>query len=129
MLLSIGQRMGRNAKTTATERLSERIGKNIKAARLRIGRKQSEIAELLGVEDATISRIETGAQLPSLERLNEISKILQVSLSALVGDTTQGDNLDELLVGALRDLPVREKEFVYTFALQYAQHWRASKRR
>lgn len=123
----LGILMGRNVKTSKGSELGTRIGRNIRTARLRLGLKQSNLAEALGVEDATFSRIETGAQLPSLERLDEIAKILQVSIAALVRDVGEADAFSELLLEAITDLPPREKEYVYALALQYAQHWRAGK--
>lgn len=119
--------MGRNVKTSKGSELGVRIGRNIRTARLRLGLKQSNVAEALGVEDATFSRIETGAQLPSLERLDEIAKILQVSIATLVRDAGGSDAFSELLLDAVTDLPPREKEYIYALALQYAQHWRAGK--
>lgn len=121
--------MGRNAKTLKSAQLGERIGRNIRTARSRLGLKQSDIAEALGVEDGTVSRIETGAQLPSIERLDAIAQILKVSLPELVGDTGNADTFSQLLTDVVKDLPLREKEFLYAFALQYAQHWRAGKKR
>ncbi len=116
----------RDARTTD---IGVRIGRNIKIARTRLGLTQSQIAEKLDVENVTISRIETGAQLPSIDRLGEIAKLLQVSLSSLVADTSKTEAFGDLLGEVVKDLPLREKEFVYGFAVNYAQHWRAGKKK
>lgn len=116
------------ARTTSTEKksyLGKVIGQNIKSARTRLGITQGELAERVELDNLTVSRIETGTQMPSIERLNDIAAALGLSLALLVTDADKHDVFDDLLAAALKDLPLREKEFVYAFAVQYAQHWRA----
>lgn len=108
--------------------LAKVIGRNVKAARIRLGITQSQLAEQLGLESLTISRLETGAQMPAVGRLGEIATLLQTSLPVLVSDTNENDAFAGLLAEVIKDLPLREKEFVYAFAVQYAQHWRAANR-
>lgn len=117
--------MPRQTKTEKGDELGKRIGRNIKVGRTRLGITQGQLAEALGIENVTVSRIETGAQLPSLDRLDDISQYLGVSLATLIGDATQKDAFGDLFAEVVKDLPQREKEFVYGFAVQYAQHWRA----
>jgi transcriptional regulator with XRE-family HTH domain len=121
--------MPRKTKTGEGIALGVRIGRNIKVARLRLGMTQSTLAEALDIENVTVSRIETGAQLPSVDRLDEIAAVLKVSLAMLLADSTKKEAFGELLGEAVKDLPLREKEFVYGFAVQYAQHWRAGKKK
>lgn len=121
--------MPRKTKTEEASALGARIGRNIKVARTRLGMTQSALAETLGIESVTVSRIETGAQLPSVDRLEDIAKVLKVSLTTLLSDLTEKETFGELLGEAVKDLPLREKEFVYGFAVQYAQHWRAGKKK
>jgi hypothetical protein len=63
--------------------------------------------------------------MPSIERLNEVAVALQMSLPRLLTDPDKVDVFDGLLAATIKDLPRREKEFVFAFAVQYAQHWRA----
>lgn len=121
--------MPRQTKTEKGEELGKRIGRNIKVARTHLGVTQGQLAEALGIENVTVSRIETGAQLPSLDRLDDLARYLKVSLSSLVGDSAKSEAFGELFGEAVKDLPLREKEFVYGFAVQYAQHWRAGKKK
>jgi len=121
--------MPRQTKTEKGEELGKRVGRNIKVARTHLGITQGELAEALGIENVTVSRIETGAQMPSLDRLDDLAKYLKVSLSSLVRDSSKSEAFGELIGEAVRDLPLREKEFVYGFAVQYAQHWRAGKKK
>lgn len=115
--------MPRKVKTTAA--LGKRIGRNIKVGRLRLGMTQNRLAEQLSLEVETVSRIETGAQLPSLERLDQIADALNLSLGTIVADTGKAEALGELIAEALTDLPIREREFLYAFVISYAQHWRS----
>jgi len=82
---------------------------------------QAQLAEIIGVEVETISRIETGVQLPSLERLEEIATTLNSPLVAFLSD---GRESDHALMAVLDGLPEREREFIYAFAINYAQHWK-----
>lgn len=121
--------MPRKSKTASGSDLAARIGANIKSARTLVGLTQSQLAEALDLENVTISRIETGAQMPSIDRLNEISKVLKVSLTALLADTNKSGAVADMLVDVIKDLPVREKKFVYEFAATYALHWKAGKKK
>ena len=120
--------MPRKSKTDSGTALAMRIGRNIKAARSVQGKTQAELGENSGIESVTVSRIETGAQLPSIDRLDEIAKVLKVSLSTLLSDGKDGAIAD-LLVEAVKELPVREQKFVLSFALTYAAHYRAGKKK
>lgn len=121
--------MPRKTKTGDSAALAVRIGRNIKMARMRLGLTQSVLAEALDIENVTVSRIETGAQLPSLDRLDVIAGVLKVSLPMLVADSSDKEAFGELLGEAVKDLPVREKQYVYAYAVQYAEHWRAGKKK
>lgn len=118
--------MPRKAKSATGADIAARIGRNIKIVRTRLGITQSQLAEKVSLETITISRIETGVQLPGIDRLEEIAQALQVRLPSLVADSSKKSAFVELLADVISDLPVREQEFLYGFAVTYAQHWRAS---
>lgn len=120
--------MPRKSKTDSGTALAVRIGRSIKQARTVQDLTQAQLAEILQIESVTVSRIETGAQLPSIDRLDEVATVLKVSLTTLVAD---GENsaIADLLVDAVKELPVREQRFVLSFALTYAAHWRAGKKK
>jgi transcriptional regulator with XRE-family HTH domain len=120
--------MPRKSKTDSGNALALRIGRNIKNARTLLGMTQGQLAELLDLENVTVSRIETGAQLPSIDRLDEVAKALNVSLTTLLADTNKSSAMADLLVDAIKDLPVREQKFVHSFAVTYAAHWKAGKK-
>lgn len=64
--------------------VKKKIGLNIRKYRLSRGLKQNELAELVGVEDKTISRIEVGGNYPSMDLLVRISNVLDYDLTEFV---------------------------------------------
>lgn len=90
---------------------------------------QSQLAEAIDIENVSVSRIENGAQLPSIDRLETIAKVLKVSLTSLLSDTSKSAAHVELMAEVMKDLPARDREFVYSFALSYAQHLKAGKKK
>lgn len=64
--------------------LGERLGRNIATQRHLRGWTQQELAEKVGIDSVTVSRIETGTSLPSLVRLATIADTLGVTLAELV---------------------------------------------
>lgn len=73
------------------DNVKKKIGYNVKKYRLSRGLKQSELAELVGVEDKTISRIEVGGNYPSMDLLVRISEALHYDLTDFVNFK---DNID-----------------------------------
>lgn len=62
-----------------------RLGLNVRALRRVRGLTQAALAELAGVTDETVSRLERGAFEPSLSTAIAIAKALEVSLDELLG--------------------------------------------
>ena len=61
----------------------EILRNNIKERRKDLGFTQSQLAEMLEVEDKYISRIETGAATPSFALLGRLAEVLQVTPNEL----------------------------------------------
>jgi len=117
--------MHRTPKATATSTLGVRIGQNIRAARTQMGLTQGQLAETLGIENVTMSRIETGSQVPSITRLQQVAGVLGTTLSILVADGADSINTAALLGEAMDGLPPREQEFVRSFVVTYCRHWKS----
>lgn len=66
--------------------LGKRLGVNIAACRKALGLTQDYVAQRLGVEIETISRIERGVTLPSLKTLTALAQELSTSAQDLLGD-------------------------------------------
>lgn len=62
------------------------IGNKIRDLRLAKGLKTKELADLIGVDQSTISKIETDKALPSLPTLESICEVLDVSLQDIFTD-------------------------------------------
>lgn len=65
-------------------RLAE-LGRRIAAAREAAGLTQTDVARLLGVTQATVSRLEGGLQEPTALRLADLAEALGVTADDLLG--------------------------------------------
>ena len=62
-----------------------KIGKFLRMLRLERGLTQTQLAELLGVTNRSVSRWETGETVPGTETLKLLSKLFDVSINTLLG--------------------------------------------
>lgn len=69
--------------------LKKITGARIKKYRLEKNLKQEELGKLLGVSQTTIAAWEKSKQEPSIDKLNKLAKILEVSIEYLVGSDAQ----------------------------------------
>ncbi len=60
------------------------IGQNVRAARNAAGLTQATLAERTGIRVPHISRLESGAKVPTLTTLDKVAGALGVTLCALV---------------------------------------------
>ena len=85
----------------------EKIGKFMSAMRKQQGFTQEQLGEKLGVTNKTISRWETGKYMPDIDKLQELSAILGISINELLAGERIEDvssfmeKADENLVAAL----------------------------
>lgn len=61
--------------------LLEKIGKNIKAERVRKGLSQEKLAELAGTSRRTVSVLENGGQQPKILLVMNLAKALEVDIN------------------------------------------------
>ena len=66
--------------------MKKKIGKRVAEARTQAGMKQEMLAEKLGISASALSRLETGRDMVSLQRLLDIANILNVGLQDLLRD-------------------------------------------
>ncbi|MBN3831575.1 MULTISPECIES: helix-turn-helix domain-containing protein [Burkholderia] len=64
--------------------IPERLGKAIARERMARGLTQEQLAEIIGVEQETVSRFERGATLPPLPRLIQLADYFDVPLESLL---------------------------------------------
>jgi transcriptional regulator with XRE-family HTH domain len=66
--------------------LARRLGQNLAHHRRHARLTQEQVAEAIRVEVATISRYETGAALPSLVTLEDLARLLHVTIADLLAE-------------------------------------------
>ena len=59
---------------------------------------QLQLAERLGVETETISRLERGTNLPSLQRLASLSEVLETSVAELLSQSVNNRSDQALMI-------------------------------
>lgn len=72
------------------------IGNNIKKYREICKKTQKEIAEVLNVEPATISKYESGLLEPNISSLKKLSSIFNISIDELLSDETNTFNISTI---------------------------------
>lgn len=100
--------------TPKEQRLAKALGRTIAAKRTKKGLTQGQLAEKVGVDPLTISRVERGAGFPSVPRLAEIADALGSPLADLLRDGSPriSDRLQSL--GAqLQGLSDADAKFVF----------------
>ena len=73
------------------------IGAFLKQLRNEKGITQERLAEILGVSGRTVSRWETGANLPDLSILVEISEYYDVEIKEILNGERKSENMDNKL--------------------------------
>lgn len=102
--------------------LSRAIGVRLAAKRKDLGITQADLAERLGIEKETVSRIETGSISISLGRLSLFAESLGLSMDMLLRETsTQPADQAATLISALHGLPHESRELVVRTALDLAK--------
>lgn len=83
--------------------INPRIGERVQVARRRRGWTQKELATKAGVSFAVISRLETGHQSVSAERLAVITRLLDLSMDAVCREgSDRGEELRDRTCAAPR---------------------------
>lgn len=93
--------------------IAVRIGKNIAAARNAAERTQADIAEAIGIDNVSLSRIERGAVTAGIPTLEKIANEIGVPLGrffdgASMNTTTLADNI----ISQLEPLKDADRQFL-----------------
>lgn len=89
------------------------LGKRLREIRKRKGIKQEKLAELIGVEPATISNIENGKNYPSMINLDGIIEVLGSSFTEVFDFEHKSENED--LVLQINELMKKNPERIEDF--------------
>ncbi len=107
-----------------SSRIAHLLGAQVREHRQMRGLTQSQLAERVGVETETISRLERGSALPSLLKIEELAAALDVSVAALVGGSSTlpsdlarqmeslFEGLDEASRSFILDIARRQRDFL-----------------
>lgn len=99
--------------------LARRIGTNIRNARQRINRSQVQLASEIGISTVSLSRIEAGVQLPAMERLEDIARLLGVPFMEVLLEPGGDDGYVVPMTELMRTLTVEEQRCTYRLVELY----------
>lgn len=95
------------------KRLAGRLGKRIAAARLNADMTQQQLAELLGVGDEAVSRIERGAVMLTMPRLFDMAEALRMRVDELLlGASSRVEDQATAIAQRIANLTPTDREFV-----------------
>jgi transcriptional regulator with XRE-family HTH domain len=95
--------------------LAKNGGQAITTFRKKANLTQAKVAEHLGIEPATVSRIETGNISPTLERLEQFSQLFNCPVVTFFRNVTDdADSTAQTLSDMLRPLTKEQRDIVVT---------------
>lgn len=89
------------------------LGKRLRELRIRKKITQENLSELVSVDPATISNIENGKNYPSLVNLENITKVLNVTLMDVFDFSHKDDN--SVLVAKINEILDKNPEQIEVF--------------
>lgn len=111
----------RNDPKAEEKKLSKRLGALIAARRKSLGLTQGELAEAVGIEQESMSRIETGIITPSLSRLLSLADALDCSIETLLRPASNRQQDQSLVIEELLDgLDEAERAFAVRVVSDFA---------
>lgn len=106
------------------------VGQALLRERRKAGLSQQQVAEKMGIEPESVSRIENGVIAPTLARLRQFAAVYGCSLEAIVGRASdQLPDVAKRLAHELDGLPDADRVFVVEQAISAARHIKASRQR
>ncbi|HHW1804897.1 TPA: helix-turn-helix domain-containing protein [Pseudomonas aeruginosa] len=98
---------------TDQKALAEAVGRAIAKQRMRCGMTQDEVAEILGVGNEAVSRIERGIVMPNIARLFEFATIFNCSAMELLSEASlRPDDQATRISGLLNALEESDRQLV-----------------
>ena len=92
------------------EKFYQQVGERICHARKEVGMKQEALASFLELSRASVVNIEKGRQHPSLYQINEIARILNVSVESLIPESSAPETKSKSSWQKIINKKVRDKE-------------------
>ncbi|GAB5606354.1 helix-turn-helix domain-containing protein [Sideroxyarcus sp. TK5] len=111
----------RNDPKAEEKKLAKRLGALIAARRKSLGLTQGELAEAVGIEQESMSRIETGIITTSLSRLLSLADALDCSIETLLRPASNRQQDQSLVMEGLLDgLDEAERAFAVRVVSDFA---------
>ena len=89
------------------------VGKAIARQRYSRGLTQQQVADDLGIEKTTLSRLETGSNAPTLSRLWQLSKLFECDVRDFMGEVSGEEHAQaDVIAGIIGVLPEEKRESV-----------------
>jgi transcriptional regulator with XRE-family HTH domain len=107
--------------------LALQVGNVIRAHRKTMGMTQAMLAEAVGLEVETISLMETGKRLPTIEKLLEIADVFHIPIASFfeavdaVAQQLASDLYAQKICAAMSNFPEHGKNFVLEVTRSYAR--------
>jgi len=116
----------RNDPKAKDKKLAMNLGALIAARRKSLGLTQGELAEVVGIEQESMSRIETGMITPSLSRLLSLADALNCSIETLLRPASNRKQDQSLVMDGLLDgLDDEERAFAVQVVSEFADFARS----
>ncbi len=108
----------------------DKVGKALATERKRLGLSQQAVAEKIGIEPESISRIENGAIAPTLARLRQFAQVYGCSMESLVGTASdQSPDIAGRIASKLEELSEADRAFVAEQTMNLIGHIQMSRQR
>lgn len=100
--------------------IAVRIGRNIAARRRELGRTQADVAEMVGMDTVSLSRIERGVVTAGIPTLDKLADVLGVPLGQLFdGASTNSAAMADAIIAQLA--PLHDEDRI--FLMEQLQIW------
>lgn len=104
-------------------KLATLLGKRVQERRLQLGLTQARLAEIVEIASETTSRIERGAVLPVLLRLEQIAITLKTGVATLLARKSLAPDDQALhLVQMLKNLEEPDRLFALNMVKRFVEH-------
>lgn len=108
--------------TRASKNTATRVGERIRQLRKSLGLTQAELAEQTEMDVKSVSRLETGVHAPSLDQLERLASVFQVTMSHFLNEDDDPSFVrGREMASMLANLSKEQQRFVIDFVRLYVE--------